>query len=302
MNFNILLVLVLVRALENSFCDVVNFWFHWQVNRWERLVQECNTVVLLFTDKDWIPFTLDLYADMIRPGGMSQKCVAFWYWSSRNNSVGVLPYYMPEVNPFYVDHQDREFSLHHEWGTKVYFQKINQRVPIARCILKNLLELFEGMNRSVGLALFDSDIVLHRNVLPRLERENATLVIQREMPCIGKKSKCVNGGFWRVAGNAEGYQILFLVQFFMEELNIPDQDAFDIVLSTQRANRTVVYLDPLKYANGWTYKNNASWTRGQSHIVHVNWARDLREKGEMLVKLRNDRDTMVSAQYKIKKN
>lgn len=261
--------------------QLVDHWFRIQAMLWVNLMLSCRTVVLLFTDGDWADLTTELMVDLARFGDY-QRCVAIWYWKSANQTM----HDEPGVQiPIYVDSRSATVGASSigssDWGGKLYFDKIAQRIPISHAILRDLTLA------RVGLALIDSDIVLFRNVLRRMEKQNKPLIIQQETSCTYiYNNLCVNGGFWRAQGE-EGLEILKEVAKVMQQLQLPDQDAFDIVLNRFEYRDKVVYLSRHQYVNGYTYQHDPQWRLNASHIVHVNWvAGGVAEKRKLLRKLR----------------
>ena len=276
---------IVAAAAEHTNERLVEEWFARQRARWWEITLRCDTIILLFTDSHWADMTAELMIDLARFGAYDD-CIAMWYWLSPNQIVSD---YSHLKMPLFIDTRSAiEFANESSatatsWGSRRYFNKIAQRVPIAKEVLYRIPLL------EVGLAIVDSDIALFRNVFKRMEREAATLVIQQESICSSGRTKCVNGGFWRVAGDEEGAHLLNDVSRTMQDLHIPDQDAFDIVLSRPRKHRKVVYLDRLKYANGYVYKNDPAWLRNAAHIVHANWCNGLAEKRALLINVRGRR-------------
>ena len=289
--------------------DLMAVWVVDQRAHWERLTSECSTVVLLFTDAQWWPLTRALLGDM-RRFGSQHRCAAIWFWDDEQraqyHASTVASYTAMEAmfNPHpraadFVDYvnvpllldrrckyanESHEPSFEPAWGSPRYFDKIGDRVRIARR-MHDLVNLV--LHRHMGVAVFDSDIVLQRNVLARLEREDAFFVAQSETACSGGRAQCINGGFWRLAAGATHGHFLSVVELLMQHLNVPDQDAFDIALARHADHGRVVYLDKLLYANGHTYRHDARWRRNAAHIVHVNWGSGgLAEKKRLLAQLR----------------
>lgn len=282
----LILLLWLHTAAAATNAELVRKWFETQPIRWLGTVLTCRTIVLLFTDQHWADLTAELMVELEQFGNY-QRCVVLWYWKSSNQTM--FEDQTAVTIPIYVDERSATVSSAatgggSDWGSAQYFDKIAQRVPIAYEILKVLASPLSG------LAVVDSDIALFRNVLRRMELENVPLVIQQETQCPHRHgSICVNGGFWRVQGGEHGEKILHDVVDVMQKLNIPDQDAFDVVLNRRAHIDKVAYLDRLQYANCDTYLNDAHWRQNASHIVHVNcnWlAGGIATKRTMLRKLR----------------
>jgi len=299
------LVCAVVATAFGEYADrrleaLVAFWFIDQPAQWSS-VERCQTAILLFTDRDWWPLTQDLLRELQRFGYAS--CVAIWYWKQRNET-GVLPEPLANTEcPFMIDWRASRSDV---WGTPAYFAKIGDRIPIALAVLKHL-------NRRVGgLAMFDSDIAIQRNVVKRMERVQSTLTIQTEVVCSNGRATCANGGFWRVRNDDAARRLLSDVNDAMLKLRVSDQEAFDIVLaSTARRHRqlargepatvNVTYLDPLLYATGYVVQHNTSWDFTRSYMLHANWCVSLACKREYLRDARRGRFDLIRQRFSNKK-
>ena len=285
--------------------DLVTSWFLVQAVQWLVLEAHCQTAILLFTDREWLSLTHDLIRELERFG--HARCVALWYWRQRNETVFAPHLFPGDSGPFMIDSRATSSSSSSGssvWGTPAYFSKIGERVPIALALLQNL-------NRRVGLAMFDSDITIQRNVVTRMERVPSTLAIQTEVVCSNALGACVNGGFWRVHNTDAARRLLFHVHDAMLDLRVPDQEAFDVVLgdmarhSWQPLSLHVTYLDPLLYATGYVVQHdvrNATWDFTRAHMLHANWCVSLACKREYLRDARRRRFDLIRERFNNKKS
>jgi len=157
------------------------------------------------------------------------------------------------------------------WGEPGYFSRIRHRLPTLRRILANNTTL--STDSAGWLAMFDADIVVLRNVtsrFSRLFRDNpaAHLLVQQEWPCQSAPLRpCVNGGLWAVRRSPQALTLLERAEALIDQLRISDQSALDIVA----ASTPTIYLDRLRYANGYTMLYEPRWQSSGAHLVHVNW-------------------------------
>ncbi len=280
----VLCLLAAAVALERKETrQLVRAWFDAQRGQWEELRHSCKTVILLFTDHDWLTLTAPLIREFRKYDQV--KCVALVYWHYSNHSLSNVARLARDEGlldqPIYVDSVQHLTS---EWGSNVFFEKISTRIGMARHILEYLNDPYVVWT---GLAMVDSDIVIRRNVIGRMERVGKTFVMQSETQCTSGTTLCPNGGFWRASGDKRSRRILQDVELMMHSLRIPDQDAFEIVLSWYADfGDTVHYLDPLLYTNGFTMRRNRDWRLDKSHMVHANWCTTLASKQRVLESLR----------------
>ena len=226
----------------------VDRWFQLQPTEWARAGASCEHIAVMFSDATWLDLTMQTAAEL-RPA-----CVALWLWLDNNSSA--VPWC--DNNLCFVD---RSASHTNDWGTGRYFSKISMRVPIMRALIERL-----PLDDKRGIALVDSDIVFfRRNALARFEQAHTTLAIQQERPC--HSLWCVNGGLWWVRRTEHGRRLLRSVEFIMNRLAVPDQDAFEVALAFR--NVTVHHLDAQRFPNGWTFQNN-NLIRN-AHLVLLNW-------------------------------
>jgi hypothetical protein len=136
-----------------------------------------------------------------------------------------------------------------------------------------------------GYLMLDSDVVLYRNIVARMERAGSDFVFQRELPCHTERGRlCINGGVWWVrAQSKRALAVLDDAIHLMAQLWIPDQDALQHALA--RSNATVTYLNTRRYPNGFLYNYDRRLKASNVHMVHVNWAPDKQAKLDRLYDL-----------------
>lgn len=301
----LILFLSLAHALSSvaiaDMCAVratVGEWMHRQAERWTTLQTQCRTAVLLFTDANWLSLTYALFGDLQRFN--HARCVAVVYWPTANDTRACLRQLLVESaafagQPLLISDGATTHEASGVWGVHAYFEKINTRMLLAWALHAELAEqaLALRLEHRLALALIDSDITVRRNVLARLERSNATLVVQRESVCSNGGARCPNGGFWHVKGTRRGEHLLRDVARTMHTLRVPDQEAIEIEVARRERNYNAStepvwaeYLDALKYVNGYVLHNDSRWSLARSHIVHANWCTRLDAKRRLLQALR----------------
>lgn len=253
---------------------LVQEWFAQDRVNWLFVREECQHIALLFSDDAWLSLTLQTVRELDAHG----VCCALVLWLQPNSTVPELC--TKTYTPCFVDNQHTAPT---SWGSRHYFTKIAQRLPIVSDILHAL-----PLDAQRGVALIDSDVAfLRRNFFARIVRnESCTFIAQQEWPCATAPLRaCVNGGVWWMRRTELGRTMLREAQTLMRTLAIPDQDALTLV-SGQHARETK-FLDRLKYANGYTVQRDAQWRRAAAHMVHANWLTGINAKAEFLARIRH---------------
>lgn len=250
---------------------IVVRWFRRQPLQWLNALERCDQLALLFADERWIGAAQQLAAEVERYG----HCVAYYLWlAPRSNSSALCA-------PATLCYVDDNHGTSQRWGTQLYFERIDQRVPLMGALLRHLV-----VDEHKGVALIDADVVLQRNVLARFARSNATLVIQQEWPCPTAPAQlCANGGLYWLRRTHRARSLIGRVEQLMARLRLPDQDAFDVALARGHFG-AVHYLDRQRYANGYTLQHNASFDARLAHAIHVNWLPTTDQKLAWLARLR----------------
>lgn len=215
----------------------------------------CTTILFLFTDSRWLSLTRDLANEWQQVTGLGAECVLIEF---NNQSASA-------------------------WGTREYFSKIEPRLAAVLSLVVAL-----PMDSERGVMLMDSDVFVQRNIdrwIRQRYSKSAHLFIQQEWPCqTAPYRPCPNGGVWWVRRTREGVQLLEETKQIMRALKLPEQDALYIVAT--RHPHLIEFLPRELYPNGVVIRETEM---RNTHIVHVNWLRDLECKIDALKSLRHRR-------------
>lgn len=211
-----------------------------------------GTCSVLFSDARWLPLTLLLIDEWVRVG---TGCVFLFNWGPR-----------PSIcDQVFCGWSKGKESF--DWGGDEYFDRIGQRVRVVKDLLNQTM---------VDLFVIDSDVVLKSDITSGL---NDGFVFQQEIPCQTTPVRpCVNGGVWWVKHSAESRERLDEVVRVMDKLDLPDQDAFQIVLggSSQFWSRDQAVNGGILSSKGFV----------ASGLYHVNWMKTFECKRLALTQIR----------------
>ncbi len=209
-----------------------------------------HTITILFTDAGYVDMTLALVARLSalhrQPVNVS---LALQIWATRDIDCRLF-------RPFLCFHLPTE---------RIEFAQFLQfRVSVMLAALENPNE------GATGYLLLDSDVALFRNVAQRFDRLDADVAFQTELPCATRR--CVNGGIWWARTHSESARAFVHESLqTMKRLNLPDQDAFDVVLARMGTELRVSMLSPYTHPNGFVYEANDQLEAARVHLVHANW-------------------------------
>lgn len=227
-------------------------------------LDSCESVLVLFADQRWLPLAKELRDEWERVGvsGSNDGCWLLHEWSTKEN-------------------------LRNESSAAHYFGAIGERMPVVLNLLREL-----PRNNGRGVLMLDADIALRRNVGAWAARAsaNATLVVQQEWPCqTWPHQRCVNGGAWWIRRTDAGVELLASTVRLMQLLNLPDQDALQIVAARQP--HSVHYWSRRTHPNGWCAQRSHSLAG--AHLVHANWLGSFECKRRALASLRENSSTPI---------
>jgi hypothetical protein len=243
----------------------------------------CDTTLLLFSDRAWLAATETLLGEwgaLSRRNIVNESCAVLWLWWREEDRLPRICGINNLVCRVFPTVKSDEGGA--QWGGGVYFAKIAQRLP---AVVSELAML--GVNASRGLLMLDSDVVLRRNVGAWIRRDHrdAALVFQQEWPCqTAPQQLCVNGGVWWARQTLEAQVMLQEAISLMNRLQLPDQDALQII--SKRHSGSVAFLDRRPYPNGHTAFFSDISVLQSAHLVHANWLKSIECKLETLARLR----------------
>lgn len=239
----------------------------------------CTTLLMLFSDRAWLPATEVLVGEWRRVNRPSPVCVSLGLWWSVREAP--LPSLCSEAGVECRLLAERRQS---------FLERIGERLPTI------LSELRHG--RALDILVLDSDVVLQRNAgvwIPHL-RPGRPLVFQQEWPCqTAPHQLCVNGGVWWAQRSNATVALLEEAVGLMRRLRVPDQDALQIVAA--RHAHKIGFLPLDRYPNGYAFlQPHLSLVRraGSLHLIHANWLRTLGCKADVMARARRRQNVLLA--------
>jgi len=238
------------------------------------IAARCGQLAMFFSDARWLRATESVVREWLalarsETTRRAPHCALVHLWDARNTSEISL---CAESNVWCEQLRADAVGRSQAWGSPLYFARIAQRLPRALALLDAL-----PLDAERGVQMLDSDVVLWRDIGTRAARatDNATLVVQQEWPCqSAPAAACVNGGVWWVRRTLAGRALLREAARLMRVLNVPDQDALQIV-AARAAARSVHFWPRATHANGWLAlrPNESGFGVRRAHLAHANWLR-----------------------------